>query len=302
MASVNPSASSPYVLTREQEQSLLKTKKAEDSAASLYLDWLHQLPDAQAQQIQQAAANGSLSIGDQSQAASQTDALIAGLQQVVDRLNAVGQQLSRPQDAGDASPSASSAAGATGVAGVSNDTQTADGYTVDDCVRDMDKLQHSDNLEGGQIRSPAELRTIAQGIIKGINANFSGAGATGKDMAHELIASAWKESKFDVTRPNGGVFQCAQNRLDDYNKAHGTNITQAQLSSGDPALGISVSLWAMAHPAPGLGAIAGVPMPTDPGAKALYLWNYNDTNITNGQVEIADYMEKTRAFRKLIEQ
>ena len=196
-------------------------------------------------------------------------------------------------------------AAATGAAG---EAHTADGYTVSQVVADMQKLQAGDKREGGPARSPAQLRAIAQGIVDGVNKYFpSSTYGSPTQMTRTLVASAWKESKFDTTLANGGVFQCAGNRLDDYNAAHGTHIAQSQLSTNaDPAQAIDISLWAMAHPSPGVigKPVGGTPIPSAANNAILYYWNYNGayTAAGAGRTEVADYMDKTSYFESLLAQ
>jgi hypothetical protein len=196
----------------------------------------------------------------------------------------------------------SKGAGATGKAG---EKQTRDGYTVNDVKKDILRMQAKDPSQGPPPKEP-KLTQMAQGIVDGVNENFSGKNGigdyskvSGKEMAQTLTAVAWKESRFDTNgQDGGGVMQCAQCRLDDYNKEHGTNISQADLKDNIP-LAIKTSTWAMANPKGIVGQQAGdVGIPKDLTDQAAYYWNYNPTANHGHGNELADYMtelDKNRA-------
>ena len=201
--------------------------------------------------------------------------------------------------------SAGGAGGATDVGGPdkTGKTSTKDGYTVNDVKKDILQMQKNDPANattGGAVKEP-KLTQIAQGIVDGVNNNFSGKNGigdyskvSGKDMCRSLTAIAWKESRFDTNGQDaGGVMQCAQCRVDDYNKAHpGANMTQDKLKDNIP-LAIKVSTWAMANPNGIVGKQAGdVPIPKDPVHQAAYYWNYNPTANHGHSNELADYMSE----------
>ena len=188
-----------------------------------------------------------------------------------------------------------------------NSSQLSDGYTVDDCYNDIMSLAKNDKQETGPMPDPATARQLAQGIVNGVN-NYFDKSASPKDTAKALVSSAWAESKDKFDAPNGGVFQCASNRFDDYKAAHpNSSITFADMSStANPAASIDVALWAMAHPVEGMGkpAKASTAVPADgTPSKALYFWNYNDANPAHdkkGGTELDGYMRTTDYFRSLL--
>ena len=162
-------------------------------------------------------------------------------------------------------------------------------------MNDMRKLAQAN---GKPLPDDATLQKIATGIIKGVNANFSGPNTIGdfskvkgSDMAKYLIVSAYQESDFGLYGEDaGGIFQCAQVRLDQYNKANGTNITEAQLGS-DTDLACQVGIWCMSDVEGTLGKMAGSdPIPTDLGMQALYYWNYHAGSGHGHADELGDYM------------
>lgn len=184
------------------------------------------------------------------------------------------------------------------------DTVPGGGYSVADATADIEKLAANDKKETGPKPSPAQAKELAQGIINGVN-NYFDKSTNPKETAQALIASAWKESKYNFNSPNGGVFQTAKNRFEDYQKAHpGSTLTFDQLSTtGNPAAAIDVSLWAIAHPAPGLGQPSGVSTPVPPDGsptKALYFWNYNNRPLGGGGTELDEYIARTNYFRSLL--
>ena len=186
------------------------------------------------------------------------------------------------------------------------DTVPGGTYSVKDCEKDIMKMAASDQKEKGPPPTQAQAHQLAQGIINGVN-NYFDKSTNPKATAQTLIASAWKESKFNFNAQNGGVFQCAPNRFEDWQKAHpGSSMTDAQMSTtGNPAASIDVALWAMAHPVAGMGAPAGVStaVPAAGSAeKALYFWNYNNRQLGDGSgnTELDDYMQKTKYFKGLV--
>jgi hypothetical protein len=194
-------------------------------------------------------------------------------------------------------------AGSTTGSGAVSKTSTKDGYTVTDVLADMAKLAKAD---GTALPPAAQMQQIAQGIIDGVNTNFSGvngignyANVSGKTMARTLTASAYQESKFNTQGQDaGGFFQSYVTRVQDYNAKFGTNYSQADLAKDIP-LAAKVSTWAMANPTtkPGwsmVGTQAGnVPIPSDLPSKALYYWNYNPVAGHGHANELVDYMKET---------
>ena len=198
----------------------------------------------------------------------------------------------------------------TGVLSTGNVTgspQTGDGYTVQDCKNDMATLAAS---QGGSVPPEPLYTEVAQGIIDGINNNFSGqnligdySGVSGADMAKSLIASAWQESRFGVAGETpGGVYQCTQGRLDQYNEYHGTNYSLSQITN-DAALSVTVGLWCMANPI----SIVGVPasgqnsIPSSLEEQALYYWNYNPNPDQNGNSnQLSTYIGNTENFAETL--
>ena len=146
---------------------------------------------------------------------------------------------------------------------------------------------------------------VAQGIIDGINNDFSGtnlignfSNVPGATMAKSLIASAWKESAFGQagTQP-GGVYQTAQCRLDQYNENHGTNYSLSDLTN-NASLSVQVGLWSMANPIGIVGVQAGGDaIPSSLPEQALYYWNYNPNNDEfNHGDQLANYVTTTEQY------
>jgi hypothetical protein len=184
---------------------------------------------------------------------------------------------------------------------------TRDGYNVAQAAMDMTRLAQTNGIA---VPQGAALQAMAQGIIHGVNANFSGknglgdfSGVSGKDIARTLIASAFQESKFNTQgQDSGGLFQVAANRLTEYNAAHSTSLSQTDLNK-DVTLAAVVGTWCIANPTSKPGYVmtehqaGNVPIPSSPLEKAWYFWNYHpEPGHGHPEGELTNYMNSCRNF------
>jgi hypothetical protein len=184
---------------------------------------------------------------------------------------------------------------------------TRDGYSVGQAAMDMTRLAQKNGIA---VPQGAKLQALAQGIIDGVNANFTGknglgdfSGISGKDMGRTLIASAFQESKFNTQgQDGGGLFQVAPNRLAEYNAANSKSLSQNDLKN-DVALAAKVGTWCIANPTSKPGYVmtehqaGNVPIPSNAREKSWYFWNYHpEPGHGHPEGELTNYMNSCRNF------
>ena len=200
-------------------------------------------------------------------------------------------------------PSAPSTAspGTTGAAGITPTTTRQGNYSVAQCKQDIINLAKS---QGKAPPSEPMLSTIANGIMQGIHDDFTGknsigdfskipASVTGK----MLVSMAYQESNFGRNGEDaGGILQTAPVRLQQYNAAHHTNISEGQMAS-DPQLAMSVGCWCISSVEGTLGRQAGnVPIPSSLPMQMAYYWNYNPVSDHGHANELMDYMSEMQKY------